>query len=125
MIPDPEKPETFRRSKLKWNEINQGEHAEMLEWYRALIHLRRTEPSLNDGEPRQTRVLYDQQEMWFSIERGDIGFHCNLGDKERLFPLPKGAKVVLSSQRVAPVKNGAVMLPTNSVVIVSSESRRN
>ena len=124
-IPDPEKPETFRRSKLKWNEINQGEHAEMLEWYRALIHLRRTEPSLNDGEPRQTRVLYDQQEMWFSIERGDIGFHCNLGDKERLFPLPKVAKVVLSSQRVAPVKNGAVMLPTNSVVIVSSESRRN
>ena len=29
--------ETFERSKLKWNEVHEGKHAEMLEWTRALI----------------------------------------------------------------------------------------
>ncbi len=117
-IPDPEAPETFQRSKLKWDEIHGGEHAEMLEWYRALIRLRRTAPCLNNGEPRQTRVLYDQQEMGFSMERGDIVVNCNLGDKELRFPLPEGAQLILSSQQVAAVQNGAVMLDRDSVAIV-------
>ena len=39
-IPDPENVETFRRSKLHWDEIHEDKHAEMLEWYRALIRLR-------------------------------------------------------------------------------------
>ena len=94
-IPDPEKPETFQRSKLKWDEINDGEHAEMLKWYRALIHLRRATPCLNNGEPRQTRVLYDQQEKWFRIERGSIVVDCNLSDEERRFPVLEGAQIIL------------------------------
>jgi maltooligosyltrehalose trehalohydrolase len=117
-IPDPEKPETFQRSKLHWDEIGQGEHAEMLEWYRALIHLRRSLPSLNNGEPRETRALYDKQQMWISVERGDIVVNCNLSEKARPFPVPEGAQVTLSSKSVPPVKNGAVMLPPDSVVIL-------
>ncbi len=118
-IPDPEKPETFQRSKLNWNEINEGEHAGMLEWYRALIRLRRAAPSLNNGEPRHTRVFYDPQEMWISIERGDLLVNCNLSDEERRFPMPEGAQVILSSREVTPAWDGTVMLPSNSVVIVS------
>ena len=120
LIPDPEKLETFQRSKLKWNEINEGEHAEMMEWYRALIRFRRASPSLNNGEPRQTRVFYDQQETWILIERSDLVVNCNLSNEDRRFPVPEGAQVILSSQRIAPVKDGAVMLPPNSVVIVKS-----
>ena len=41
---------TFERSKLKWDEVNEGEHAEMLEWYRQLIRLRRSSESLNRGD---------------------------------------------------------------------------
>ena len=29
-VPDPEKRETFERSKLHWDEVHAGEHAEML-----------------------------------------------------------------------------------------------
>jgi maltooligosyltrehalose trehalohydrolase len=119
LIPDPEKLETFQRSKLNWNEINEGEHAEMLEWYRSLIRLRRAAPDLNNGEPRHTRVFYDQREMWISIERGDFVVNCNLSDEEGWFPVPEGAQIILSSQSVAPVKDGAVLLPSNSAVIVS------
>jgi maltooligosyltrehalose trehalohydrolase len=37
-VPDPEDPETFRRSKLTW--ATAPENLEMLEWYRQLLQLR-------------------------------------------------------------------------------------
>ena len=36
---------------MNWNELEQPLHAEMLDWYRKLIQLRQTTPSLNNGEP--------------------------------------------------------------------------
>src|SRR6202000_425586 len=41
-VPNPEDLETFQKSKLNWNEVGEGKHAEMLDWTKALIHLRRT-----------------------------------------------------------------------------------
>ncbi len=68
-IPDPENPETFRRSKLNWEEIGDGRHAEMLEWYRKLIHLRRNSPSLNDGDLHNITVAFDEDDRWLTIDR--------------------------------------------------------
>jgi maltooligosyltrehalose trehalohydrolase len=96
-IPDPEDPETFERSKLKWDEANEGEHAEMLDWYRQLIRLRREIPSLTDGEPGHTSVTYSEQDKWLSMERGDVTVSCNLGETEGAFPVPEGGLVVLGS----------------------------
>ncbi len=42
-VPDPQAEETFLRSKLRWEEREEGIHAEMLDWYRRLIRLRREE----------------------------------------------------------------------------------
>ena len=33
-IPDPQELETFARSKLKWQELSQAPHREILEWHR-------------------------------------------------------------------------------------------
>ena len=60
--------------------------------------------SLKNGEPQHTRALYDQQEKWISIERGSIVVNCNLSGRDRSFPVPEGAHVILSSKSVAPVK---------------------
>ena len=49
-VPDPQAEETFLRSKLRWEESGQGVHAEMLEWYRRLIALRREESALTCGD---------------------------------------------------------------------------
>jgi maltooligosyltrehalose trehalohydrolase len=116
-IPDPASHVTFERSKLNWNEVNKGEHAEMLAWYRALICLRRATPSLNNGEPGNTRVFYNQQEMTFSMERGEITLCCNLAETERQFPLAKGSEIVLSSCADLPLKTGAVELPPNTAAV--------
>jgi maltooligosyltrehalose trehalohydrolase len=39
-VPDPQDPETFLRSKLRWT-LQEEQHADMLAWYRALLDLRK------------------------------------------------------------------------------------
>ena len=45
-IPDPQDRETFERSRLRWEERAQGEHARTLALYRELLSLRRHDPVL-------------------------------------------------------------------------------
>jgi len=117
-IPDPEDVGTFEQSKLKWDEMHKGEHAKMLDWYRRMIRLRRDVSSLTDGEPGNTRVTYSEADRWLSMERGDVTMSCNLGETNRMLPVPEGGRVVLSSRGEPPILNGAVMLPPNTVVII-------
>jgi maltooligosyltrehalose trehalohydrolase len=116
-IPNPEDRATFERSKLRWDEVQQGEHAEMLSWYKALIHLRRTTPSLNSGEPENARVRYDQRAMLFSMERGNIVVSCNLGAMTRRMPAPHGAQLVMASQPEVALSDGSLVLPANAAAI--------
>jgi maltooligosyltrehalose trehalohydrolase len=118
-IPDPEAVETFERSKLRWDEVNEGEHAEMLDWYRQLIRLRRDSKSLIDGEPGHTSATFSELERWLSMERGDITVSCNLGETEATFSVPEGGHVILGSRGVPLLLDGAVMLPLDTVVIIS------
>ncbi len=117
MIPDPEKPETFHRSKLNWNESGQREHADMLAWYRDLIHLRRGTPDLNDGEPGHTRVSFDEKAKWLRIDRGSITLICNLGESGHTVLLPDGSETLLASHRADTSK-----LPPDSVAIFRTKS---
>jgi maltooligosyltrehalose trehalohydrolase len=48
-IPDPQALGTFEASRLNWAECIREPHAGMLELYRALLDLRRTEPALGAG----------------------------------------------------------------------------
>lgn len=48
-IPDPQAWSTFEMSRLTWEEQAQPGHAEVLELYRGLLRLRRTEPALRPG----------------------------------------------------------------------------
>ncbi|WP_025155804.1 malto-oligosyltrehalose trehalohydrolase [Leifsonia aquatica] len=45
VVPDPQDPQTFQRSKLDWSEPARPEHARLLDWYRTLTALRRTIPA--------------------------------------------------------------------------------
>jgi maltooligosyltrehalose trehalohydrolase len=117
MIPDPESPQTYEASKLKWNEVNERQHAEMLEWYRALIRLRRTTPALNDGSPGNTRVSFDEEKNCLNIERGTIAVLCNLGVQDTVFFLPHPGSIVLASRTVK-LRGNEIHLPSDSVAAV-------
>jgi maltooligosyltrehalose trehalohydrolase len=45
-IPDPQSPQTFEGSRLRWSERDQPRHAAVLALYRELLRLRRNEPAL-------------------------------------------------------------------------------
>lgn len=117
-IPDPESRETFERSKLVWNELKQTEHAEMHAWYRDLIRLRRETACLNDGEPGQTHVAFDEREKWLRMERGAVTVACNLGKTNRPFSMAAGSRVILASSAGLQVKDGSVTLPPDTVAVV-------
>jgi maltooligosyltrehalose trehalohydrolase len=48
-IPDPQDALTFVRSKLPWDERNQGEHSRVLDLYQSLLRFRRSDPVLTSS----------------------------------------------------------------------------
>ncbi|MFF2050445.1 malto-oligosyltrehalose trehalohydrolase [Leifsonia sp. NPDC058194] len=62
VVPDPQDPQTFQRSKLDWSEPERPEHARLLGWYRTLTALRRDVPS----DARATDVTYDDGVLAFT-----------------------------------------------------------
>ena len=123
-IPDPEKKETYQRSKLNWDEMHEGGHEEMLQWYRSLIWLRRRSASLNEGEPGQTKAWFDEDKGWLVMERGLMTIMCNLGDEAVRLENPRDFTVVMMSREGVERAEGHVVLPPNSLAILSGEHQQ-
>jgi maltooligosyltrehalose trehalohydrolase len=98
-VPDPQDPATFRRSKLDWSELDEGEHATLLALYRELIHLRRTVPELSDPRFAILTAEFDDDLGWFRLNRGTVSIVANFGESSRA--LPAGLDVLLSTSPVA------------------------
>ncbi len=77
-IPDPQAPETHRRSVLPWDERAAPEHASILEWYRTLIALRHDTPALTDP----AGVVEVEIDGSVVVQRrGPVEVVANLGDE--------------------------------------------
>ncbi|MFF4242177.1 malto-oligosyltrehalose trehalohydrolase [Actinomadura geliboluensis] len=128
-VPDPQAVDTFRRSVLDWTEPDDPYHADLLEWHRALIALRRSEPDLNDPRPAAVQVGTDESTArWLVMRRGGIGVAANLGDVPVALPAgPPGARprLLLASDPAIHLDPGAlgdsgrvaVELPAASIAI--------
>jgi maltooligosyltrehalose trehalohydrolase len=81
VVPDPQDPETFERSKLDWSELEQPQHAGLLALTTQLLEIRRTYPEFTDPRFDQGRALSDDQEGWLLLERGDMIMVVNFGDQ--------------------------------------------
>jgi maltooligosyltrehalose trehalohydrolase len=123
-IPDPENVETFERSKLRWDEVHEGRHEEMFQWYRGLIALRRGSDSLNNGEPGQTKVTFDEEKNWLVMERGAVMVVCNLGEERMEFENPTHLSLVMASRADVKATRRAVMLPPDTLAILSTEKNQ-
>jgi maltooligosyltrehalose trehalohydrolase len=93
-IPDPQDPQTFQRSKLDWDEVDTGEHARLLQIYRDLIALRRSETDLADPWLDHMVIDYDEEGRWIVMRRGQLAIACNLGAESVAVPFT--GEVVLS-----------------------------
>ena len=113
-IPDPQDPETFERSKLKWDEVEAGDHARLRELYRALIALRHDEPDLADPWLDHMSVDYDEDQRWIVLHRGAFTIACNIG--EGAVTVPVTGEVVLASEK--PAVDDATTLQGHSFAIL-------
>lgn len=118
-IPDPQDPDTFTRSKLNWDEVTDGEHARLLETYRGLIALRRTEPDFADPWLTHLRVEYDEQARWIVLHRGAFAVVCNLG--ESAVRVPVTGETVLAWEQPA-TEEAATLIPGHSFAVLRTVS---
>jgi maltooligosyltrehalose trehalohydrolase len=118
-IPDPESHQTFEQSKLDWNEVHQGIHAEMLDWCKQLMVLRRQQPSLHEGESGQTIVRFDEDARWLVMNRGKIEVMANLGDTPIRLGVEEGSRLILSSHDDLRLEGSALVLPPARFAVLS------
>ena len=85
VVPDPQDPETFFRSKLDWSEPDSDGHAELLALYRELAKLRRARPELTDPSRHglSARTTEAADGRVYELRRGDLVVLVNLSDAAR------------------------------------------
>jgi maltooligosyltrehalose trehalohydrolase len=116
---DPQARETFVRSVLTWRELGQPQHAAILEWYKRLIQLRHSEPSLANGEMKSVLTRFDEGERWLVVERGAILIVCNFSNEFRTVSAgTKDDQILIASDARVGASDGKVNLPPESVAIL-------
>jgi malto-oligosyltrehalose trehalohydrolase len=118
-VPDPQAVDTFRRSVLDWTEPDKPHHRELLEWYKALIALRRARAELTD--PRLTKVQVDVDEAagWLLLTRGTLRVAANLGRETVRLAVPAD-RLLLASAPAVRLEGGELELPGSSVAVVDT-----
>lgn len=117
-VPDPQNQETFQRSKLKWDEVSCGMHAEMLEWYKKLIQLRKRICSLTNGQLDQVSSCYSEKDGWFVLTRSEVLVACNFSQQRQEVPVSQGLEQLLVSDPDCKLGEGAIQMPGESVAIL-------
>ncbi|MFO7727384.1 MAG: DUF3459 domain-containing protein, partial [Desulfonatronovibrio sp.] len=120
-IPDPQSLDTFERSRLNWEEPQQELHAEILEWHKKIINLRRTLPDLTDGRPEQLQISFHEEKKWLIIRRGRILLAFNLAARPRSIQLPRvpeNSRFLLTSHENLVLNKDCIHMPPYSTAIV-------
>jgi len=113
-VPDPQDEGTFARSRLDWSCLDAPGHAELLDWYRTLLRLRRRLPALTD--PRiPAEASYD--EGLLRQQRGSVGLAANLAPVSRTVELPPGSELLARSDAGVAHDRNEVVVPVDSVVL--------
>lgn len=134
VVPDPQDPETFERSKLAWAEVDEPRHARMLALHRALIRLRRHLPELTDPRFEHTLAAGEGEGglAVFRLDRG-AGIQSPLGGivsvcaairEEASFEVGSEAALELSTTPDATLVDGVLTLPARSAAVVRVRAAR-
>jgi maltooligosyltrehalose trehalohydrolase len=105
-VPNPQELETFERSKLNWAELSEPLHAELYEWHRQLIQLRR-EISVANAEVAvrsKATVKFDAAAGWLRFAHSGLLAVFNLAARPQRVPMPRGEweLVLVSDVKEAP-----------------------
>src|SRR3982751_879379 len=120
VVPDPQDPETFTRSKLDWSELSREPHRHLLEVHRALLALRKAEPELVDPDLSAVQVTWDDADRWLVVHRGTLRVVVNLAGEPREIDLDRPvADVLFTTGELPDLDESTVTLPAESAAVVS------
>jgi maltooligosyltrehalose trehalohydrolase len=92
-VPNPQEADTFTRSKLNWSELSQPRHAELLQWYREVIRIRRDKVVMpREGLASSNRAVtaFDAEAGWLTFVHNGVLAVFNLQDLAQSVPHPRG-----------------------------------
>ena len=116
VVPDPQDPATFLRSKLDWGELDRSRHRELLALYRELIALRHREPEFADPRFDMLSADWDDAAGWFALRQGDLEILVNLGGDT--WSIPDASELLLATNPAVDADGRGVSLPPDSAAIV-------
>ena len=119
-VPDPQDEATFHRSKLDWQERDAPEHADMLQWYRELIALRREERDFAAGPLDAQGVTCDADAGWLRFRRGRFHVVCNFSGTCQRLPAER-ENLRLASDAEARLSGGTLTLPPWSAAVLEPD----
>ncbi len=118
-VPDPQDASTFENSKLKWDELAESGHAEMLQWYKDLIALRKSRRELTDGALEQVDIDFDEEDRWFTMQRGGVVLVLALDEAGYSAGLDESVELLLASDAGITVEDGHLSMPGAGVAGLS------
>ncbi len=118
VVPDPQDPETFRRSKLDWEEASAGDHARLLSLYRSLTGLRREYPELAGLGFEDTEVTFDDDAGWLRFRRGPVEVLLNFSAAPVRLAVGRGM-LLLSTEESSGVDEGLLVLAAHSGAVLA------
>jgi maltooligosyltrehalose trehalohydrolase len=104
-VPDPQDPETFQRSKLDWADASSERGARILDAYRRLIALRRSDEAFVDWRYGSNAVRFSEDRRWLVLDRSDAHIVVNFLDDSAEIPLRSNSQVLFAT-------DSAEVLPT-------------
>jgi maltooligosyltrehalose trehalohydrolase len=116
-VPDPQDPATWLRSRLRWEERREPQHRDVLDWYRALIALRREWPELRDGRLEAVDTEADEAARTLRVRRGRLVVVANLGADPVERRVSRPAEVLLASGPGASASERVLRVPGRSAVV--------
>jgi maltooligosyltrehalose trehalohydrolase len=109
-VPDPMDPATVERSRLRWSELDDPAHQQLLSLYRRLIAARKAHPELSDPRLPLLKVNFHEEQRWLVVHRGSFRLACNLATEPRVLTNTDGIRDII-------LANGPVELTTDAITL--------
>ena len=120
VVPDPQDPKTFERSKLDWSESESGLHARVLAAYQRLIDLRRSLPALTDPSFDTIRCTADEESRVFTLRRSNVLTVVNFGEQPFEVTVDEDLDLVFRTPSRPTLSHGRLLLPAHAGALLAS-----
>jgi maltooligosyltrehalose trehalohydrolase len=118
VVPDPQDPATFERSKLDWSELDEPRHARILAVYRQLVTLRRELPELTDPSFAHVRCTVEDSGL-FTMRRGDVVVLVNFGSEPARVEVGAGLDLRFETESGVKLDGTTVSLPAHAGALLA------